>query len=198
MTEPVGTSAYSEHLAALLPRGRAWTRAANSTLLALLRTFAAGMAALDLKALQTRIEILPSHTTDLIVEWERAVGLPDECSSVAADLPTRRAAVIERLVARPNLSRQTFIDLARSFGLTIRVEEFDQARAQAIPGIDTSGGRHRFVWWITITADDSAYFSTLSDVSQPLLEFTVDNEFICRLRRLNPAHTHLEIAVSLT
>lgn len=198
MASPAGTAAYLQQLQALMPRGRAWTRDADATLTALLRAFAAGMAALDLKALQARIDILPSRTTDLIDEWERTVGLPDACSEEAATgIAARRAAVVERLVARPDLNPRTFVDLARSFGLTVTVDEQDQARAGMIDGLDVSGDRWRHVWWITVTADESRFKSVLDDVSTPLLTFDVGDEFLCRLRRLNPAHAHLELSVSL-
>ncbi len=197
MVGQVGTDGYLEQLQALLPRGRAWTRASGATLTALLKAFAAGMADQDLKALQARVDILPSRTTDLISDWERTVGLPDDCSDPATDLAGRRAAVIERLVARVDVNPQTFIDLAASFGLTVSVDEHDEERAQAIAGIDASGDLWRHVWWITITADESRFFGVLSDVTTPLLDFDVSDEFICRLRRLNPAHAHLEVVVSL-
>ena len=197
MAAPIDTPGYLQQLQALLPRGRAWTRAPNATLTLLLRAFAAGMAALDLKALQARIDILPSRTTDLVSDWERAVGLPDECSQPATGLAGRRAAVVERLVARTDVNPRTFIDLAATFGLTITVDEHDEARAQAIAGIDASGELWRHVWWITVTADESRFFSTLSGVDRPLLDFQVSGEFVCRLRRLNPAHAHLELAVAV-
>ena len=197
MVAQVDANGYLEQLQALLPRGRAWTRASGATLTALLKAFAAGMARLDLKALQARVDILPSRTTDLLADWERTVGLPDDCSDPASGLAARRAAVIERLVSRVDLNPQTFVDLAASFGLTVTVDEHDEARAQAISGIDASGELWRHVWWITITADESRFFSVLSDVTDSLLDFEVSDEFVCRLRRLNPDHTHLEIAVSL-
>ena len=198
MAGRVGTAGYLQQLQALMPRGRAWTRDAGATLTALLRAFAAGMSALDLKALQARIDVLPSRTTDLIDEWERTVGLPDECSEEAATgLAARRAVVVERLVSRVDLNQQTFKALARSFGLTVTVDEQDQPRAGMIDGLDVTGGRWRHVWWITVTADESRFKSVLDDVSTPLLEFGVADEFLCRLRRLNPAHAHLELSVSL-
>lgn len=197
MTQAVGHERYLEQLQALMPRGRAWTRDPGARLTRLLRAFARSLAALDLKAVQLLADADPSRTTDLIDEWERLVGLPDDCSEPLNGIAVRRAAVLDRLVARANLNPATIVALAASYGLTVTVDEHDQARAGLIAGLDTSGGRWRYVWWVTITADESRFFSTLSDVTRPLLQFDVSAEFTCRLRRLNPAHAHLEIDVAL-
>ena len=66
--------------------------------------------------------------------------------------------------------------------------------ARTLPGLDTSNGRWRFVWWITIpTEADVRYFDTLSDVNVPLAEIERITELECRLRKAAPAHTHLVI-----
>lgn len=197
MASQAGRDAYLAQLQALLPQGRAWPRHAGARLTALLTAFAEALASADFKGVQLIRDINPASTTDLARDWERVLGLPDKCSAATSGLASRRAAIIEKLVARVDLNPQTFIDLARTFGVTISVDEHDENRAGLIEGLDTSGGKWRHVWWITIAADSSRFFSTLSGVDRPLLDFEVSRELICRLRQLNPAHTHLEITVAL-
>lgn len=198
MTEAVGHERYLEQLQALMPRGRAWTRDPDALLTKLLRGLARSLAALDLKAVQLLADADPARTTDLIEEWEKLAGLPDDCTEPLSGLAVRRAAVLDRLVARADLNPATIIALAASYGLTVTVDEHDQARAGLIAGLDVSGGKWRYVWWVTISADSSRFFNVLSDVVTPLLDFDVSGEFQCRLRKLSPAHTHLEIVVNLS
>lgn len=198
MVAPVDRDGYVEHLQALLPRGRAWTRDPDAVLTSLLRGLAHVLAALDFRAVQLLDEVNPARTTNLLSDWERVLGLPDDCSEADAALPARRAAVLEKLVAQPDLNPRTYIDLAASFGLTITVDENDQARAARISGLDASGGKHVFVWWVTISADSSRFFSVISNVTRPLLDFEVNAEFVCRLRNLVPAHTHLEVVTAVS
>ena len=198
MASQAGRDAYLAQLQALLPRGRAWPRHAGARLTALLTALAEALAAADLKGVQLIRDINPATTSDLASDWERIMGLPDECSEAASGLASRRAAIIEKLVARVDLNPQTFIDLARTFGITISIDEHDRSRADLIAGLDTAGGRWRHVWWITISADSSRFKSVLDDVNTPLLDFEVSPEFACRLKQLTPAHTHLQIEVSLS
>ena len=80
MVAPAGPEAYLEQLQGLLPKGRAWRRDGEGTITRLLRAGAEILASLDLKGVQLLADINPGSTTDLIDEWERAVGLPDDCS----------------------------------------------------------------------------------------------------------------------
>ena len=168
MAVVVERAAYAGQLAALLPQGRAWPTDGDSTLARLLDAEAVQLADIDLLATALLDEALPSRTSDLLPEWERDLGLPDDCSAEAGTLAQRRAAVFNKEVARHTLNPEDFRALGRSYGVEIRIREHDQAAADAIPGLDTSGGKWRFVWWITIpTEADTVYFDTLSDVNTP-------------------------------
>ena len=185
-------AAYLEQLLALMPRGRAWPRYVGSVLRSLLGAEAAELAAVDRAATVLLDEVRPNTTFDLLPDWEHTAGLPDECSSLASTVAERRAAVVGKLVAQPDLNPESFKRIGRSFGVEITVREHDKAAADAIAGLDTSGGRWRFVWWIEIpTTSDFRYFDTLSDVNTPLLEVERNPELECRLRKARPAHTHL-------
>ena len=193
MAEPVGAEAYLGQLQALLPQGRAWTRRPDAVLTRLLAAEADELADVDLAATQLLDEIRPDTTFDMLSDWERVVGLPDACSDPDAGIFQRRAAVLERLVAQPTLNPSDYVALGRKFGVGLTVVEHDQVRADAIAGLDTSGGKWVFVWWISIDDDGIQYFDTLSETETPLVEFDRSNELECRLRKAAPAHTHLVI-----
>lgn len=61
-------------------------------------------------------------TTDLIREWERAIGIPDSCFSNTGSLQERRTNVLTKLTSLGVSTEQEFIDLAARFGLTVAIE----------------------------------------------------------------------------
>ena len=186
----IGTSAYAGQLRALLPRGRAWS--GGRVLPRLLDGLAAGLQRLDARGGGLLRESIPWLSTELLPDWEHEFGLPDECSSLASTISERRAAVLLKAVSRANLNASAFVAIAASFGVDARVDEHDQTRAEAEPGLDVSNGRWRFVWWILLdTSADFRRFNTLSPVNTPLLTFARNTELECRLVKLAPAHTVL-------
>ena len=194
MVAPVARPAYRAQLHALMPRGRAWPHHQDSVLSSLLDAFAARLAALDAAASALIDDQLATRTRDLLPEWETDVGLPDECSALASTLSERRAAVVTKLIAQPDLSPSAFIAIAEDFGVTITVEHLDQARADAIANLDTTNGKWRFVWWIGIPgAADTRYFTTESTCDTPLSETERNTELECRLRKAAPLHTFVAI-----
>ena len=194
MVDLVASETYTEQLKALLPQGRAWPRERDSVLSKLLGAEAEGLSDIDRTLTALLSDIRPATTTGLLPDWERVLGLPDDCSEEAGTLQQRRAAVLDKVAAMLCLTPQAFIDLGRTFGAVITVVEHDQTLADAIAGLDTSDGKWRFVWWVTIDAGaDTRYFDTLSDVNTPLVDIDRITELECRLQKASPAHTHLVV-----
>ena len=195
MVAPVGRSAYLGQLHALMPRGRAWPHHRGAVLSQLLDAIAAQFAGVDEHGAALLDDQLASRTIDLLPEWETDVGLPDDCSSLASSIALRRAAVVSKLIAQPDLSPSSYISIGRTFGIDILVEHLDQTRAGLIPNLDTSGGKWRFVWWITIpTSADIVRFNMLSDFNTPFRSVARNTELECRLQKASPAHTMLYIS----
>ena len=150
MVQSVNRDAYRDQIHALLPSGRAWPEESDTTLDALVRAMASQVAEVDRSASNLLTDILPNTTFNLLPDWERVAGLPDICSVLGSSITIRRASLLEKLVTKPNLNVTEFERIGETFGTTITVEELDQTRADAIVGLDTSGGKWRFVWWIGI------------------------------------------------
>lgn len=193
MPEPLGSEAYTEQLHALLPRGRAWAREPGTGMAALIAAIAQRFAELDGVFSRLLEDIRPNTTVDLLPEWERLVGLPDDCSALGAGLLQRRGAVLDKIVSQPNLNPSSYEALAAKMGAEITIAEHDQARAGRIAGLDTTNGKWRFVWWVRIDNDSTRFFTTLSDTETPLVDFDRNTELECRLRKAAPAHTHLVV-----
>ena len=192
MAGPADAAAYAAHLSALLPPGAAWARAPGSVLQRLLAGLAAGFARLDAAASALPADANPTTSYWLLPDWERAVGLPDACTGVGSTVPGRRAAVLQKLVTPETAHISEFRRVAGYHGVTLRITELDQARAEAIQDLDTANGRWRYVMWISIpTSANVRYFTTLSDVLTPLAGWDGvpgHAELECRLREMAPAH----------
>ena len=194
MVAAVGREAYSAQLHGLLPTGRAWPDEVGTTIDSLVEALAAQMAEIDREGARLLDEIRPSTTFSLLPDWERVVGLPDVCSRLGSTITIRRASLLEKVVTKPTLNASEFERIGETFGATITVEELDQARADMIPGLDTTGGRWRFVWWIGIPMSaDLRYLRMTSRVNERFATYTRNTELECRLENAAPAHTHLVV-----
>lgn len=191
----VGHAGYTEQLKALMPRGRAWPRGQGTVLHALLAGLAAEYARVDGAAEDLLFQVDPRRATSLLPDWERLLGLPDACSpDEAQTLAERRVAAHRKLVSLSSAAPASLLALIEESGFRARIVEHNEARATAIAGIDTSGGRWRFVWWVVLESDVAPrYFDALSGADEPLATYPDTSEIECRLRALQPAHTHLVI-----
>ena len=194
MVEAVPRSAYREQLHALLPSGPAWPEDIGTVLDNFLDAIAARFADVDLQGARLLDEVRPNTTFHLLTDWERVAGLPDECSVLGSTITIRRGSLLEKLVTKPTLNASEFERIGRTFGVTITVDELDQTRADAISGLDTAGGKWRFVWWISIPMSaDLRYFRMTSRVNERFATFERNTELECRLENAAPAHTHLVV-----
>jgi uncharacterized protein YmfQ (DUF2313 family) len=109
---------HTDSLVAYLPGGELFD-AKNEESSTLRRLFA-GLA-VQIKDVEDNInEVTFQHdincTTDLIREWESAVGIPDDCFSGTGSLELRRRDVLIKLASLGVSTAKGFIDLAALFG----------------------------------------------------------------------------------
>ena len=194
MVQSLGIDEYLQQLLSLLPRGPAWIADRDTVLSRLLRAEASQLADIDRRAVALLNEFLPAQAIDLLEEWEQSVGLPDACTDLGSTIQQRRTALVNTIVSRLDTNPSTYVRIGREFGVEIEVDEHDQARAANDSAMDTSGGKWRHVWWVTIpTANPPRRFDTLSHVLTPLLVVDRNVELECRLRASAPAHTELHV-----
>src|SRR4030065_700879 len=93
-------AAYTALLQGLLPACPAWRREGNTVMGAVLEALAQEVARLDARAAQLFTETDPRLSYELLPDFERIAGLPDECTGALSTLEERRAALMARL-ARP-------------------------------------------------------------------------------------------------
>lgn len=120
---PRDADAFFAALQGLLPRGFAWSRALGSRLSGLLFASAGELARVDAAARLLADEILPLTTVQGLEDWERVLGLPDQCLPAGATLQERRDAVLSKLRDTGRQDLDYWYDLAASLGYEVTIEE---------------------------------------------------------------------------
>lgn len=184
---------YLSQLQALLPEGAAWSREPDATLTSVLTALAEEFARLDGNAVSLLDEADPRTTLDLLPEWERAFGLPDECADQVDTLAERREALTEKVTRIGNQSRQYYIDIASRLGYEVTITEFRghtvlNAVNDPLYSIDWI-----FTWRVNAPEETVRNFTVVSGVNEPLADW--GNEILeCAIERVKPAHTNVLFA----
>ena len=195
-------TAYQDQLIQLLPPGRAWPRDPQSTFGRLLGGLAVELARVDGRITDLGEEAYPRTTLELLPDWERVAGLPDDCSG-APDGPTeRRVALVNRLAARGGQSPAYFVELAARLGYVIDIAEYGSFDAGTAAGAELAGDAWRFAWRADVQVaaaqltQGAAEFDAGSAAGDRLLGFgALDLE--CVLGRAKPAHTDLIVSYTI-
>jgi uncharacterized protein YmfQ (DUF2313 family) len=116
---------YAEALSDLLPRGQAWPRDPDTTLMKVVRGLAQIWALVDSRAADLlERESDPRTTLELLPDWERNWGLPDPCYQSPQTIGDRQRALVQRMTIEGAQSRAFFIEQAAYIGYTITISEY--------------------------------------------------------------------------
>lgn len=181
---------YLHHLQALLPWGAAWPRVAGATLNRFLDAVAEELARIDGRALQLSVEANPRTTLELLADWERVAGLPDNCSGTLRDtVQGRRQVLVSKLISLGGQSRSYFEGIAAEMGYSVVIEEYSPFRAgRSCAGSPVSNGPWRFAWSIRAPETTVRSFTAGSFAGERLASWG-NADLECRIRQLAPAHT---------
>lgn len=135
-------------------------------------------------------ELNPETTTELIEEWESALGIPDQCFNTMGSLANRRRNVVIKLNSSIQ-TEQDFIDLAALFGFTIQISR----------GAATSTFPITFPW-VLFSTDKDIKFTMIVDFNiDPLNVFPFTFPFVfeedgleeikCLFGKLKPANVNI-------
>lgn len=190
---------YREQLKALLPPGRAFPRERGTTLDALLDAMAQELARLDGRAERLASDAVPSSTAELLTDWERTAGLPDNCSGLLSEtLQGRRGDVVSKLTGRGGQSPAYFIALANAIGFDVKIDEFRPFRAgSSRAGDSLTNGDWRFTWRIRAPEVTVRRFRAGISAAGERLATWGNAGLECRIRQYAPAHTNLIIAYGM-
>lgn len=186
--------AYLSQLQALLPQGAAWPRDPDATLTKVLSGLAGELARVDARGGDLVEEADPRTTFELLEEWERVAGLPDDCTGEAGTIQERRAALVDRLTATGGQSIAYFKTVAAALGYTIEVEEFRPFVCGLARCGDPLNGGHdvRHTWRTAVPGPRVTLFRTgASACGDRLGAIDRASDLECRLTKLKPAHSEL-------
>lgn len=184
-------SDYRRQLQALLPLGMAWARSPGATLTRFLDGVAEEFARIDARISAIFEEADPRTTVELLGDWERIAGLPDNCSGVLRDtVQARRQDLLSKLSATGGQSPEYFIGVARSLGFEIRIEEPLPFRIGETPiGTPIYDDSWHHVWRVIAPETTVEFFDVSnSSVGEPLARWG-NGALECRINHLKPAHT---------
>ena len=183
---------YAQQLAALLPSGPAWEQEFQPVLHNLLHALAPEFARLDMRALQVLNESFLTTFHETLADWERVLGLPDECSGAGGTVGERKALVRSRLLDLGGQTPAFYMQLAIRAGYpNAWVQELRTPRFGS-----ASFGRSRFGTW----AAQHMWILHAGGRLPGGLRFGVGvwgerfggapgNALVCLIRRAAPAHT---------
>lgn len=192
-------AAYAGALATLMPRGRVWPEAGGRVWSELTAALAAELRRLDARALKVLDEADARTTTEGLGDWERVLGLPDDCAPALQSIAERREAVVALLRAEGGASRAYFIGLAAALGFAITITEHRPFRC----GVSRCGGqepRHeigsplmRFTWRVRIANRRLSYFRMgVSRMGRDRLgSIELATALECLFERLKPTQTRI-------
>lgn len=120
---------YASALGKLLPPGKAWSHGDGTVLRKVLLGLARSFEASDTAALSLLRNAFPATAGSLLTDWEKTLGLPDDCAiGEMTTIAQRRAAVVTKLTSSGGLSITALIDALARSGYTITITEYRRAR----------------------------------------------------------------------
>lgn len=165
---------------------------ASSKFGALLSCFANELYLLHVKALDLWSESIPGLAVDTLEDWERILGVPDECTTnyLSQTTSQRQNTVAAKYYTfnANGLNKQFYIDFATNYGFTITVADSGGSSYNTpfVVGISKVGDRlinnagiSNVI--ITITAGDTALVDQLK----------------CNIDKLKPSHVAITYIVSI-
>jgi uncharacterized protein YmfQ (DUF2313 family) len=191
----VSADAYREHLQDLSPQGPAWPREADAFNARMLDAWAQEFARIDARIDALIEEADPRTAIELLPDWERLFGLPDECYPESSTIAARRGRLLQKIAFQGGQSPQFFIDLLAALGYQgVTITEFKPFKANSKCNAALNQGGWRFAWRVNVPSTSTAKrFNAVSRCNEPLTAFG-DPGLACVLARYKPAHTILFIA----
>jgi uncharacterized protein YmfQ (DUF2313 family) len=198
---------YVDQIADLYPRGVAWPRDEDSTLMKLVKGCAQIFGYIDGRAADLlERETDPRKTIEMLPDWERNFGLPDPCFNKDTSIGARQATLVLKMTMQGGQSRAFFKRVAQFEGTAITITEHAPYMAGISRCGDTTGQYFgdpnprwelgppeiRFFW--SASATDATLVWARAGVAcggDYMLDIILPEDLDCLLQRWKPAHTKL-------
>lgn len=188
---------YKSVLQNLLPAGKIWNKSSGNYLSKLLEGIGAEFQRVENRARDLLKESDPRTASETILDWERFLGLPDECDVENDSSVERRYKLINRaLTFRGGQTPQYFIDYIKALGFDTTIYEYKEFRAGLSSAGDPISNGIEWVntWQLNLPATLAYDFSAgVSVAGEPLRVFR--NESVeCSIGHIKPAQTKVIFA----
>lgn len=184
---------YLLQLQALLPPGPAWPRD-DSPLTRLLTGLAQELARVDGRANGLIEEADPRTATELLPDWERVLGLPDDCNKYAVlTVAQRRLLAAQRLTELGGQSAAYFIAMAATLGEPgVTVSEFRPMNCNDNCNSALGSDGDRFFWRVNIPhAPANLRPINCNDNCNRAMQVYTPSLAECPIEERKPAHTQV-------
>lgn len=179
----------TQALADYLPNGR--TFAAKNIFTSNLRSLLRGFAHEFCRARSYLGDMLreynPLNTTLYLSEWEKALGIPDDCFPGNGPDLERRRDILAKLAASGIQTAQDIIDLAAIFGFTVTVVQ----QSVALPPYDVPFTPTSLPSPFVIIVQGTGLLTNLPPYDVPFTPGSSASVLECLLRKLIPANCEL-------
>lgn len=193
---------YENLLKRLLPQGWAWRRfrESDSTGSKFIAGLAPELCRVEEQGFKLFKEILCDETFDLLGDWERVLGIPDECTSTTETPSTfeRRTRVCQKLTTGGGQSLDFYKLIAQQLGYDIDVIDVTDFKAfkagQAVAGDrltndSAASPSWGYTWAIVLPATIVRPFRAGQGSAGDRLRFFSNEELECIINKFKPAHT---------
>jgi uncharacterized protein YmfQ (DUF2313 family) len=201
---------YTQAFLSLLPRGQAWPRYWDSTLVLTARGLCDYWGFVDSRAadlLETESD--PRTTVELLPDWERNWGLPDPCFPQPSSIEERQKLLVMIMTMLGGQSRQWFQFVSEWTGHEVSIKEWSPFMAGLSECGDTrfeyddtgdfrwyiGAEENRFYWSASSETAVIEWFRAGADYSESgkhhHCEIYTESPVDCLLQRWRPAHTQL-------
>lgn len=190
--------AWVSALQSLLPPGRAFTRDPSSVLTKVITAIAGMLLTAQLKLEDLLEQADPRRATSMLSDWERLLGLPDQCTPVGLQLADRQRSAFQRLTEQGGQSRPYFIELAELLGEPgVTITEFKRFTCNSSCNDPLVIEDDVFSWMVNIPhpALNARFFNCNSPCDSALQEYT-PSVIECALAKRKPAHTSVFFSYS--
>lgn len=186
-----------DEMAALAPTGQALPQEQDSFWMRLLHALAAEPARFEARVDQAHDEADPRSARELLPDWERVTGLPDECSKEATTIQERRAHVHAQVIAQGGQSKPYFQEQCEALGYLVTIKKYGPFVCGLSRCGDRLGGHeeNRFYWSTTVHGPRVTYFRCgESECGDYLAKISLAEDLECRLRKRQPGQGELIFA----
>lgn len=193
------TQRYKNLFLSLFPNGKIWERREGSNLDKLSSVITKEFSRVDDTAKLMIEESDPRTAFNYLGEWERSLGLPDDCTCIGLDecsmesktLEDRRRTILQKLTTGGGSDEPFFAEICRQLGYAdIKARSFypfKMGQSQMGDRLTNEGWEYVFEVASPI-AISRAFMMGQSQMGEPLRSFG-NPSLECTIERLKPAHT---------